>query len=213
MLDMLFPPRCVLCDTAAGPLCSSCGASFRPPPEMPLPPGVDHLIALCDYEGAGRDLVLALKRANRRVAIPLVAGALATGVAPTVRLAGERSRPLAVTWAPTTAQRRRSRGYDQSELVARELARRLGAGCGRLLQRRSGALEGASRAQRVDGVRFVATVAVPPRVMVVDDVVTSGATMSAAAAALRAAGSTEVIAVALARARSRGDRTAGRQAS
>ncbi len=105
-----------------------------------------------------------------------------------------------VTWAPTSAARRRHRGYDQAELLARFVARELKRPCRRLLVRRSrGSQTGRSRYERVsDGPRFEAK---PSRrglgVLVVDDVVTTGSTLRAAETALSKAGHREVVLVAV----------------
>jgi predicted amidophosphoribosyltransferase len=99
-----------------------------------------------------------------------------------------------VTWAPTSDARRRSRGFDQGELVARHVARQLGVPCRRLLARSgpSVAQTGRSRIERLNGPEFVARPGLDgQRVIVVDDVVTTGATMRSAAAALRHAGASE----------------------
>ncbi|HEX8771251.1 MAG TPA: phosphoribosyltransferase family protein, partial [Acidimicrobiales bacterium] len=98
-----------------------------------------------------------------------------------------------MTWAPTTGARRRERGFDQAELLARAVARRLGLPCRRLLRRRPGpAQTGRDREGRQSGPAFTTRrVTGPARVLLVDDIVTTGATVSAAARALRAAGAIE----------------------
>jgi predicted amidophosphoribosyltransferase len=97
----------------------------------------------------------------------------------------------------------RTRGYDQARLLARALARRTGAPLAQPL-RRSGAALGQLGASRVERLRE-GRVAVrardgPRRVLLVDDVHTTGATLDACAQALRAAGTVEVSAVTWARA-------------
>jgi len=208
LADLLAPPTCMLCSRGRAHLCHECASELRAPPPAALPTGLDHLVVLCAYEGAGSQLVLALKRHNRRGALPLLGAALADAVGSTVMGAvgippiAERVAAV-VTWAPTTPARHRARGFDQSRLLARSVAGSLGLPCRRLLRRRSREVTGATRSERLGGVSFGVSVAavgrVAGKVVLVDDVVTSGATMSAAASALRSAGATSVTGVALAR--------------
>lgn len=107
-----------------------------------------------------------------------------------------------VTWAPTSPRRRRKRGYDQAELLARAVAWRLRLPCRELLRRVGVAAQtGRSRADRLgDGPRFVARPSRRwERVLVIDDVVTTGSTLWAAEAALKQAGYGGVSLLALAR--------------
>jgi predicted amidophosphoribosyltransferase len=106
-----------------------------------------------------------------------------------------------VTWAPTTAERAATRGFDQAELLARRVARRLGLPCHRLLRRRPGpAQTGQDAASRRFGPRFISSPrSWGHRILIVDDIVTTGATLAAAADALRLAGAIDVSAVAAAR--------------
>jgi predicted amidophosphoribosyltransferase len=105
-----------------------------------------------------------------------------------------------VTWLPTSAARRRDRGFDQSALLARAVARRLRRPCRPLLRRQPGPPQtGRDRRARLTGPRLTARAAIAGTVLVVDDVVTTGASATAAAIALRAAGASRVLVVAAAR--------------
>ncbi len=160
---------------------------------MPAPPGVNTCCALLDYDGAGRELVARLKYRNCRSSVPFLAAGMAALVG--------AGRPDVVTWAPTTPARLRTRGFDQAEVLARRMARELRVPCRRLLRRAPGpAQTGRDAAARLSGPTFVARRALHgERVVLVDDVVTTGATVSAAARLLHQAGAGEVHVVAAAR--------------
>ena len=122
---------------------------------------------------------------------------IAEGWRPSPIRAAERT---VVTWAPTTPERRAERGFDQAELVARHLAAMLGLPVRRLLRRTSsGHQTGSPRTVRLGGPVFVARPAQGLHVVVVDDVVTTGATFAAAIDALGRAGAAWVECVAVAR--------------
>ena len=150
----------------------------------------DHL------QGDIQDVIRGLKYRNQRwvvaeLADQLVQSVLADPTAPDFDV---------VTWAPTSDRRQRQRGYDQSELLARAVASRLGLKCRRLLYRdRSAPQTGRNREERLNGPMFRARpLRRPSRVIVIDDVVTTGSTLRAAGHALDLAGATEVCLLAVA---------------
>jgi predicted amidophosphoribosyltransferase len=108
-----------------------------------------------------------------------------------------------VTWAPTSRARQRERGFDQAELLARAVARELHRPCRALLRRMPGPPQtGRPARDRASGVTFAprgVRRGCPPRVLLVDDVLTTGATLSAAANALTTIGATSLVAVTAAR--------------
>ncbi|HEX4866494.1 MAG TPA: phosphoribosyltransferase family protein [Acidimicrobiales bacterium] len=188
---LLGPNACVLCGAPGPPLCRQCVAGAPAPVSAP-PLHLDSCVALLDYR-LSRPVVTSLKNGQRRALVGPLADALAA-----------RARPPAgavITWAPTTPERIRRRGFDQAELLARALARRWNLPCRGFLRRVPGAAQaGRGAAARRANPAFHARGAVAPAVVVVDDVVTTGATLGAAAQVLRAAGATSVQAVVVARA-------------
>lgn len=152
-------------------------------------------MAVAAYEGPARVLVAGVKYRQARAALPWLASALA-------RVVRAEAGPVdAVTWAPTTPARRRARGFDHAELLARGVGRDLGLPVLALLARRPGTPQtGLPAARRREGPVFAPSRrGVPHRLLVVDDVVTTGATLQAAAAALRVAGARVVVAGTVAR--------------
>ncbi len=223
-VDLLFPPRCVACGKTGGPFCSICAASVRAP-EMPVcfrcgvslagvdrasgttlcstcrtsvqPPALDALRVAALYEGAIRQVLLALKfHRQRRAAQPLgrllVACATEAGWGPDL-----------IVPVPLSPMRLAERGYNQAELLARFCGRRLGVPVRLDLVRRTRNttpqthLSREERHQNVAGAfamvderarRAIAG----GRVLLIDDVTTTGSTLEAAARALRS-GAPEVV--------------------
>lgn len=196
VVDGLAPPRCGACWKAGPSPCATCFAALRRPPPLPPPPGLSRLVALLAYEGPGRDLVARVKYRNARASVPWLASALAAQV---------DARDIdVVTWVPTTARRRRGRGFDHARLLATAVARKLGRPCVGLLHRGPGppqtgrsAEERRRRPPLQPSAR--ARVAAARRVLVVDDVCTTGASLAAAAHALHQAGAGVVIGAVAAR--------------
>ena len=167
---------------------------LRPPPSAAPPAGVDAWAAAFSYEGVAREVVARLKYRNARAVVPWLVAAMADAVAAARLTTGLAVG--AVTWAPTTATRRRARGFDPAEILARPFARRLGLPAARLLDRRPGPPQtGLPAAQRHLGPDFSARRRAPAHVVLVDDVATTGATLAAAAHTLRSAGAMTIVAV------------------
>jgi predicted amidophosphoribosyltransferase len=188
----LFRGGCVLCGGGREPLCPACGGQLSPPPTGSVR-GVGPVPALFAYEGGGARVVQALKfRDGRRLVAPLADGL--TGLADV----GPQS---VVSWIPTSGPRRRRRGFDQAELLARALARRVDRPCRPVLRRHPGPSQtGRTRAERAGNVTFRAMRGGPIRsLVVVDDVCTTGATIRAARDALDHASCADVRFVVVAR--------------
>lgn len=225
--DALWPPRCLACDGFAwdGALPGLCGrcADALPILRAPCPrcgreAGLSAVVAPCArcraetydldavvaplaYRGVARDLVLTLKFARRTpAAVPL--GLLLADAVSAARLPGDLLVPV-----PLSAARLRERGFDQADELSRVVARATGlARARRALRRRrdTAPQSGLSRAGRRRNPRgaFVARRALVAGrcVLLVDDVVTTGATAGACARALRRAGARRVVLVAACRA-------------
>ncbi|MEX0768255.1 MAG: hypothetical protein WD029_07275 [Microthrixaceae bacterium] len=186
LFSLVFPRHCVLCRQQGTGLCSACISSLPPATELATPPGFATCDSLLSYTGATQDLVAALKFHNHRDAVGLLGFAMAQLIE---RPKNSTANTTSVTWAPTSALRKTQRGFDQSELLARSVAYSLGLRSSRLLLRLPGkAQTGQSRAERLVGPRFVAIRPAPERVILVDDVRTTGSTLCAAADALLESG-------------------------
>jgi len=179
---MLLPKVCPGCGREHIGHCPSCAAHLRlvrPVAGAPAP---------LRHSGVPRRLVLGLKYRNAR----FTARDLAVPMALSVPDPGLWD---VVTWAPTSARRIAERGYDPAELLAREVARLLGLPCRRLLHRsrRSSPQSGRGRRERLVGPDFVGKpLWRAPRVLLIDDVTTTGATLRQGAQALVRAGAAEV---------------------
>ncbi|MGN6797115.1 MAG: ComF family protein [Gaiellaceae bacterium] len=216
-MDLVFPPRCVSCAASATVLCGTCRGSLRQPgPVICDRCGASTLWpvercrecagrriafrrarAAVAYSGAARDLVAAWKEHGLRRAATLAADLVVEHV----------EAPVAdvITYIPPDPSRLLVRGHHPAERLARELAARWPLPSAGLLVRSSGVPSarqaGLARAERLRNVRgaFVAVATVPRNVLLVDDVYTTGATVSAAATALRHGGARHVDVVTFAR--------------
>ncbi len=214
LLDLALPPVCAGCGVEGEPLCRGCRPALDLRLTLPagtplgLPEGPpDPLVRLewcAPFAGAVRRALHALKyTGERRLAEPL-------GEAVASRWAACRGSGDVLVPVPVHPSRRRERGYDQAELIAAAAARRLGAPMVPAVERTRATtaqyrLDRRHRAANVDGafaVRRECEARVAGRdVVLVDDVVTTGATLAASANALLAAGASSVAAVTVARER------------
>jgi predicted amidophosphoribosyltransferase len=195
----LVPPLCAACGRSCrrqAVLCTRC--SRRLADAEPLlgngPPGLDRAWSSASHDGVARDLVAALKFRRLLPVADLMADRI-HWLAPAHMLSG------AVVAVPPAPARLRNRGFDPAGELAGALAERLDTPLERCLYRRgNGRQVGRRRAERVGHPPRVHVQGRAPRsVLLVDDVLTTGATLSACAKALRAAGAARVVAVTFAR--------------
>lgn len=169
--------------------CAPCTRLLRGAVANAAPPEHD-LAWLGPHAGYWRRLVHALKYQNNRNVARFLAELLGTRTLPWAYL------PHVVTHVPTTPARVRQRGYDQAELLARSVADDLGVPHKATLTRvrSTKALTGQGRSAREAALRgaFAARPLPGARLLLIDDVLTTGATLRAAKAALQAAGAAEV---------------------
>jgi predicted amidophosphoribosyltransferase len=201
-LALIAPPRCAICDrerVAAGLLCLCCDRLLTrtKPIVEPGPPGIEVAVAAGEFEGRLRELVLALKF-GRRLALARRAAEAMLAACPDELLAGATIVPV-----PAAPLRHRWRGFDVAEELGLAVSELAGAPYRDCLRRDGGPRQvGRPRALRLAQPASVrAAGRAPPGVLLVDDVRTTGATLSASGAALRGAGARRITALTLARAR------------
>jgi predicted amidophosphoribosyltransferase len=197
-LALLAPPLCAVCAAAATPrepLCARCAAALGQarPSAFPLP-AADWTLAAADYDGTARAMVTGLKFGGRLA----LAGPMAAAIA---AAAGHRLDRLTVVPVPPAPRRRRHRGFDPAQELAAALCRQTGLPLRRCLGRADGPRQvGRARHERLASPPLISpTHPTPERSLLIDDVVTTGATLTACTTTLRAAGAAEVGAVTFAR--------------
>jgi predicted amidophosphoribosyltransferase len=210
--DLAVPTDCAGCERRPGPLCDRCAAEFAGPARSawprPTPAGLPAPWAVAAYDGVVRDALLAHKEHGRTALAAPLGTALATSVWAALvradRVGVRRAAPVVLVPMPSRRAAVRERGRDPTLAIARHAARQLRrAGLvvslrpvlrmASSVQDQSG-LDAAARAANLSGAvllpdRWVEQLGgARARVVLVDDIITTGATVAAAADVVRRAG-------------------------
>jgi len=208
LLDLLYPPKCVLC----GRLLGRGERDFHIACRLQLPifggtrtltPYISGTAVALRYEGALRESLLRYKFGGRAWYAgpygPMIAAAVAAANLPLDQID-------AATWVPVSRRRKRRRGYDQAELLARAAAKSLGLRAEPVLEKwrdnppQSSLADAEARARNVAGVYRLRRGARcgGGTYLLIDDILTTGSTASEAARVMLAAGVSAVYFAALA---------------
>lgn len=212
ILAILAPHECLGCSAEGSLLCAGCAARSLPPlPErcyrcqLPSPgwavcvacrpvSGLQTVRSFAAYDGLAKELIKRLKFSGAQAAASIMAAHLSTLM--------EVSPGTLIVPVPTATSRARRRGYDQASLLARELSRQTRLSSLDCLARSGQTHQvGSSRQQRTHQLSGAFRLRAPQKnlkgmnIILIDDVVTTGATLEAATRALRPAGPARIEAV------------------
>jgi ComF family protein len=206
LLDLLFPPKCPFCGAVQDHtgICPDCRRELpwtEDPDQVRQLPGNLRCVAPLWYEDRAREGLLRLKFSGAAAGAGPMGALIAASAAE--RLSGEFDT---VTWVPVSKKRLRRRGYDQARLLAEGACRCWDTKPVALLRKtvdnpaQSGLADAAARRANVLGVYEADAEAVRGRrVLLVDDIVTTGATLCECARVLTDAGAESVVCAAVAR--------------
>lgn len=212
LLELLMPPACAACGRSGALLCPRCVNALEVPsrpadcflaPDAGVVVGDALSVAMAAfaYEGPMRRALAALKYTGASRLAPILARAAAPSLRQLLALTG----PATLVPVPLHVERRRERGYNQAELAARCLARLVRVAMADPLERarpttKQHRLNRAARLHNLRGAFVLRSGAMVPRTAIlVDDIITTTATLEACASVLREAGCQAVYGFALAR--------------
>lgn len=208
--SLLFPPRCAFCRTllpVGGEenfLCEAClekSMSQWLPDRMENLPGTAGIAAPLLYRSGVRQALKRFKFGGKRAYYKLFAGLMYNRVSAEYLWSFDF-----VTWVPIGAFRKFRRGYNQCELMGRELAKRLGLPCGETMKKRpfikhQSRLAAKDRRKNIVGAFSILdpSAVVGRKVLLVDDISTTGATLTECTRVLKSAGASAVYCIIVAK--------------
>lgn len=207
LLELLYPPRCAFCRKllpAGAGVCRDCQKSLpytQGVSQEQRFPYVPRCISPMYYDGAVRESILRYKF-HGLACYGKVYGEIMAKCIDEKQISCD-----IITWVPLSRRRKRSRGYDQAQLIARQISGILGLDCVPCLKKlrnnpaQSGTGSAKKRRENVEGIYapLCPEQIQGKHILLVDDVVTTGATLSQCAKVLTKAGAAKVTAVSLAR--------------
>ena len=210
-MPLLFDRRCILCgdvlsaDTRRAEICPDCArevrSEYRFHGEIHIP-GADGAAAALVYRGRVREALRRFKFGGRANYASWFAAEMALVLSQHL----DEWRPTCVTYLPLGPMRARERGYNQAELLARPIAQSLSLPCVSALRKRpftarqSVQQDAAARRKNAAGSLLPGRVPLAgERVVVIDDIVTTGSTAADAAHVLRSMGAACVFVLAAAK--------------
>lgn len=186
---MLFERNCPGCGRPARTICTDCGQLLVRAGLVHVD-GADWAKAAVIYDDLAASLILAGKNRGRRDILRHLAQVLVPAVPPDAQV---------ITWVPANTASRRERGYDQGKIIASTVARAVGLPAQQLLRRQAGPSQvGQTRAGRLAGPYLESFATDLTQIVLVDDVMTTGASLTAATAALKDGGAHAVWALTVA---------------
>lgn len=210
ILDLLYPPRCAFCrhvlKTGEHGMCQKCAQSISRTKNGGMQTGEFFSVCVSPlfYEDSVRESILRFKFHDASNYAKVYGGLIADCVRENIP-----DRYDLITWVPLSAKRMKKRGYDQAMLLAMAAALKLDDVAAELLVKhtdvpaQSGMGGAEKRRANINGVYHVADEEMVrgKRILVIDDIITTGSTLSECARMFRLAGAADVVCATLARGR------------
>lgn len=200
ILDLIYPNRCPFCDNYIPHdeyYCTECRDRLSPPPEHDDFKEIDFFTSVTEYNKFSIPLIYEMKKESNGYALSAAAFMIFQSLAAAKLL----SAIDIITYVPMRRRDKLKRGYNQTAIIARELAQLAEKPCTALLKKvrdtsQQKTLGAADRRRNVkDAFAYKSRRDISGKtVLIIDDVCTTGSTLSEAAAKLKGAGASKVIA-------------------